>query len=208
MKKCIIILIITTLILASESGFLLQPVVASEIDTAFNQTESLYASNYGSYYIYPWLLSSLKQPDSTPSHKSSINAHKYLGWGALITGVVAGITGAFDMNDRGDGKMPSQGRRLTHAISSYTATGLAIGACTTGFIEYGNVYRSSDGFSRNNIHVVSGLVSTLGFVAAMLMARIRMGLKGNRVEDAYEAHGYVAAGSGAMMMLSIAVIKF
>jgi hypothetical protein len=207
MKKYIF-LIAVALFFISQSGLFLKPANASINDNPLYQTESLYTYNFDSFIYSPLFQSSSKPLDTTPTRRSSTSTHKYFGWGAVVTGVVAGITGAYDMTDRMDGRMPSLSRRLAHSIFSYTAAGLAIGACASGLVEYGNIFNSGEGFSRYNTHFVTGLVSTLGFVTAMVMARARMSYKGNTVEDAYEAHGYVAAGSGALMMLSVAVLKF
>ncbi len=145
-----------------------------------------------------------------PTYSPRVSAHAILGYGTLGFGLAAMVTGILDHRDRDRGRKPPRAQQLIHAISSYGTAGLAIGACTSGFIQYGNVFRPDSWTPKHHAHVILGLVSTAGFIGSIVSAKAdgRHARNASKRKGQYVHHTYVAASSGAVMMVSIVVMQF
>lgn len=112
------------------------------------------------------------------------NMHKYLGFGAVLVGAIAGTT---------------QSEKDLHYASAYSATGLAVAAWLTGYWEHGYRFDLSKGFfDEDNLHVILGTIGTAALIAAVASA------------DSGESgsHGGIGIGGTASMAASIITIKW
>lgn len=112
------------------------------------------------------------------------NLHKYLGFGAVLLGAIAG---------------PTQSEKDLHYASAYSATGLAIAACLTGYWEHGYRFDLSNGlFDKDNLHIILGTIGTVALIAAVASA------------DSGESgsHGGIGIGGTASMAVSIITIRW
>ncbi|MBP7736516.1 MAG: hypothetical protein KA369_11130 [Spirochaetes bacterium] len=117
-------------------------------------------------------------------------------------------TGIIDHLDRDRGRKPSRAQRIIHGVASYGTAALAVGACTSGFIQYGNIFSLDKSMSKYDAHVILGLVSTAGFIGSIVSAKIDGKRSHSSSKNQYLHHTWVAAGSGAVMMFSIVVLYF
>ena len=82
--------------------------------------------------------------------------HKYIGYGTLLMAAGSIITGA---------TIPENS---VHPGLSYAAMSLGVTACATGAIEYWNGPELEE--TNSKIHALVGIVSTVGFIAALALA--------------------------------------
>ena len=82
--------------------------------------------------------------------------HKYLGYGTLLMATGSVVSGA------------AAPEHSVHPGFSYAAMGLGISACVTGTIKYWNGPEMEEKNSKR--HALLGVVSTLGFIAALALA--------------------------------------
>ena len=111
-------------------------------------------------------------------------AHKYLGYSTVILAGAAAV---------------SSSNRSIHYGTAYAASGAALFTCLTGYIAYRNYIKLSNGlFSGVNSHVSLGVLGTIGFTTAVIMAD-----SGNKA-----SHASIGGSSAASMLISLVVIKW
>lgn len=109
--------------------------------------------------------------------------HKYLGYSTLAAAAAAGVSGS----DNG-----------FHKGAGAAAAVLGVAACATGFAEYGYLFDPGAGLSKHNIHIVLSTLATAGFVATAVDAFAN--------DD--DGHAGLGIGSGALMVVPVAVLHF
>ena len=110
--------------------------------------------------------------------------HKYLGYSTLLLAGIAAV---------------SSSNRSVHYGSSYAATGTALAACWTGYIEYGDRFDLDEGvLSEDNLHIILGVLGTIGFATAVAIADSGKG----------SSHSGVGGVSATSMLISVIVIKW
>lgn len=120
---------------------------------------------------------------SRPSKITMGNAHKHLGYGALLFAGAAAVSGG----DNGFHKSMGGGAAV-----------MALAASATGFYEYGDFFRLDDGFSKHNIHIVLATLATAGFVVAAASA----------ISDDDDGHAGIGVASTALVVAPILILKF
>ena len=110
-------------------------------------------------------------------------AHKYLGYGTLAFAAAAAVSG---------------GNNGFHKGAGVGAAGMAVAACTTGFMEYSNYFDTRDGFSAHNVHIVLGTIATVGFVATAASA----------IASNNKGHAGLGMGSTVLLVVPIVVLKW
>ena len=148
-----------------------------------NERNNLYASNL---FQQKNIVSNLPQTNTNTSD-AGFNygrLHKYLGYSTLILAGAAAV---------------SSSHRSVHYGFAYTATGTALATCLTGYSKYGDRFNLDDGFfSEDNLHIMLGVLGTLGFATAVAIA------------DSGEetSHGGIGRTGAASMVISVIVIKW
>lgn len=107
--------------------------------------------------------------------------HKYLGYGTLILAVGAAI---------------SSSNKDVHEPMGYTAATAATLTCISGFMEYSDYFDTDEGFSTYNIHIVSGVAATAGFIVTAIL--------GAGGDD----HGGIGGGSTVLMAVPVIILKW
>ncbi len=113
-------------------------------------------------------------------HGNKLHWHKILGYGTMVTAIATVVTGF-------------TGPEGPHCGMAALSTGLAAATCVNGFWTYGNIFTAGD--TQVNVHAMSGMLSTIGFGAATILA-----------DDA--PHGEIGAASGMLFMVTLAVVYF
>jgi hypothetical protein len=148
-----------------------------------NERNNLYAS---SLFHQTNMVSNLAQTN-TDTSDAGFNfgrLHKYLGYSTLILAGIAAV---------------SSSDRSVHYGSAYAATGTALATCLTGYSEYGDRFNLDDGlFSEDNLHIILGVIGTLGFATAVAIAD-------SGKETSHSGFGRTSAAS---MVISVIVIKW
>jgi len=125
-------------------------------------------------------------PSFTPLQETGcrlMRVHKISGYGALLLGGVAAF---------------SSGSKSLHYAAAYTATGLGVLACVTGFKIYGPHIQLNAGlFNQANRHWMLG---TLG--AALCAAAVISADNGN-----LGGHSGLGVGGGVLMTVSVLNLK-
>lgn len=183
----------------TSQAFLLQNSSFQPASSVFDPKEG----DTGGYY-------NAEESDSGASIQSFFNlgtAHKLFGYSAIAAGLVAMGTGIGIKNDYQNDRTPSQSLRGLHSGSSFAAAGLAVAACTTGFIAYHDLLSFENGINTYNTHILLATLSTIGFLVSLASAPEA---EGSVIleSDEYSHHCTVAQVSGAMMFLSVLVIQF
>ena len=113
-------------------------------------------------------------------HGNKLHWHKILGYGTIVAAIATVATGF-------------TGPEGPHCGMAALSTGLAAATCVNGFWTYGNIFTTGD--TRLNVHAMSGMLSTIGFGAATILA-----------DDA--PHGEIGAASGMLFMVTLGVVYF
>jgi len=148
-----------------------------------NERNDLYASNL---FHQKNIVSNLAQTNANTSD-AGFNygrLHKYLGYSTLVLAGIAAV---------------SSSRRSVHYGFAYAATGTALASCLTGYSEYGDRFNLDDGlFSEDNLHIMLGVIGTLGFATAVAIAD----------SGKETSHSGIGRTSAASMVISVIVIKW
>lgn len=110
--------------------------------------------------------------------------HKYSGYGTLLLAGMAAV---------------SSSNRSMHYGCAYSAAGAALVTCLTGYLEYRNIFNMGRGlFADENIHIILGVVGTIGLAASVAMA------------DSGEetSHSSIGGAGAASMLISVVVIRW
>ncbi len=116
-----------------------------------------------------------------PSGFGMDSAHKYLGYSTLLLAVGAAV---------------SSSSEDLHKSMGYAAAGMATLTCISGYLEYSDYFNLDDGFSKTNIHIVSGAAATAGFIITAIL-----GADG-------EGHGGIGGASTVLMAVPIVILKW
>lgn len=109
------------------------------------------------------------------------SAHKYMGYTTLGLAVGAAV---------------SSSSEDLHKSLGYAAAGMATMTCITGYLEYSDYFNMDDGLSKTNIHIVSGVAATAGFIVTAILG----------AND--DGHGGIGAASTVLMAVPIVVLKW
>lgn len=109
------------------------------------------------------------------------SAHKYLGYTTLAFAAGAAF---------------SSSNEDIHKPMGYAAAGMATLTCITGYLEYSDYFNMDDGWSKTNIHIVSGAAATAGFIVTAIL-----GAGG-------DSHGGIGGASTALMVVPIVILKW
>lgn len=109
------------------------------------------------------------------------SAHKYLGYTTLAFAAGAAF---------------SSSNEDIHEPLGYAAAGMATLTCITGYLEYSDYFNMDDGWSKTNIHIVSGATATAGFIVTAIL-----GAGG-------DGHGGIGGVSTALMVVPIVILKW
>lgn len=110
--------------------------------------------------------------------------HRYLGYGTLILAGVTAVSGS---------------ESDLHCGAAYAATGTAAATCATGFMKYHRRWNLSKGlFHDDNAHIMLGVIGGIGMVASVITAD----------SDSGPSHAGVGAAGGALMAVSVILIKW
>jgi len=129
-------------------------------------------------------ISDQNRTQSTGAGLNMGTLHKYCGLGTILSAGTAALSGS---------------DHSVHHISAYTAAGLALVTCLTGFFEYRDIFQLDAGlFSKYNLHIILGTLGTVGCVTAVALA--------DSGEDS--GHGGFGSGGAACMLVGFTIIKW
>lgn len=109
------------------------------------------------------------------------SVHKYMGYGTLLLAAGAAF---------------SSSSKDVHEPMGYAAATAATLTCFSGFMEYSDYFDTREGFSKYNIHIVSGVAATAGFIVTAIL--------GAGGDD----HGGIGGGSTVLMCVPIVILKW
>ena len=110
--------------------------------------------------------------------------HKYLGYSTLFLAGIAAV---------------SSSEPSVHHSFAYTAAGTALATCVTGYIKYSNRFNLDKGlFSEDNLHIMLGVLGTLGITAAIAF-------EASGMEGSHSGIGVIGASS---MIIGVITIKW
>ncbi|GAB6097170.1 hypothetical protein JCM14469_34240 [Desulfatiferula olefinivorans] len=109
------------------------------------------------------------------------SAHMVLGYGTLALALAAAV---------------SSSNEDVHEPLGYAAATAATATCVSGFLEYSDYFDLEEGWSAYNVHIVSGVAATAGFIITAVL-----GADG-------EKHGGIGAGSTVLMCVPIISLKW
>lgn len=116
-----------------------------------------------------------------PKGLNMASAHKYLGYTTLAFAAGAAF---------------SSSNEDIHEPLGYAAAGMATLTCISGYLEYSDYFNMDDGWSKTNIHIVSGAAATAGFIVTAIL-----GAGG-------DGHGGIGGVSTALMVVPIVILKW
>lgn len=108
-------------------------------------------------------------------------AHTYMGYGTLVLALAAAF---------------SSSNEDVHEPMGYAAAAAATLTCISGYMEYSDYFDTREGFSKYNVHIVSAVAATAGFVVTAIL-----GADG-------DSHGGIGGASTVLMCVPIISLKW